>query len=43
MVKKKNYSAPEVEIEKFYIEAEVFTNSMVGGLDDTGVDVDMEF
>lgn len=42
MVKKKNYSAPEVEIEKFNIDV-VFTNSTVGGLDDTGVEVDMEF
>lgn len=42
MVKKKNYSAPEVEIEKFSIDV-VYTNSSIGGLDDTGIDVDMEF
>lgn len=42
MVKKKNYSAPEVEIEKFIIDV-VYTNSSIGGLDDTGIDVDMEF
>lgn len=42
MVKKKNYSAPEVEIEKFIIDV-VYTNSSTGGLDDTGIDVDMEF
>lgn len=42
MVKKKNYSAPEAEIEKFIIDV-VYTNSSKDGLDDTGIDVDMEF
>lgn len=42
MVKKKKYSAPEADIEKFNIDV-VFTNSSKDGLDDTGIDVDMEF
>lgn len=42
MVKKKNYSAPEVDVEKFNIDV-VFTNSSKDGLDDTGIEGDMDF
>lgn len=38
MVKKKDYSAPEVDIEKFSIPTSVVTESY--NLDDTGVDAD---
>ena len=38
MVKKKNYSAPEVDIEKFSIPTSVMTISF--NFDDAGVDAD---